>query len=182
MEPSRQTVLCDHLAAARGSFGTLGGTQESARPGGTVAGLAIREAVFADSEAIAKLVSELGYSTTTSQMERRLEAILEDEDYHTLVACEDGRMVGLVGTRRGPLYEDDGHYGQIMALAVAPEHQRRGVGRMLIRAAESRLVEHGARVLVVTSGNHRPDAHAFYERGGYSFTGRRYKKSAAASA
>jgi ribosomal protein S18 acetylase RimI-like enzyme len=96
-------------------------------------------------------------------MERRLEAILGDEDYHTLVACDGSRIVGLVGTRSGPLYEDDGHYGQIMALAVARSHQRRGVGRMLMRAAESRLVERGARVLVVTSGNHRSDAHAFYE-------------------
>ena len=147
-----------------------------------MAGVAIREAVLADSEAIATLVTELGYSTTTSQMQRRLEGILEDDDCHTLVACEDGRMVGFVGTRRGPLYEDDGHYGQIMALAVAPEHQRRGVGRMLMRAAESHLVAHGARVLVVTSGNHRPDAHAFYEHCGYSFTGRRYRKSAETSA
>jgi hypothetical protein len=34
----------------------------------------------------------------------------------------------------------------------------------------------GARILVVNSGNHRVDAHAFYENLGYRFTGRRYKK------
>jgi hypothetical protein len=34
---------------------------------------------------------------------------------------------------------------------------------MLMRAAESALVDAGARVLVVTAGNHRADAHAFYE-------------------
>ena len=33
MEPSRLTVLCDHVAAARGSFGTFGGRSEGSRGG-----------------------------------------------------------------------------------------------------------------------------------------------------
>ena len=125
------------------------------------------------------LVSELGYPTSTSQMQQRLETIVHDDDYHTLVACEGGDIVGFIGTRSRPLYEDDGLYGQIMALAVAPNHQQRGIGRMLIRSAESRLGERGVRIVVVTSGNHRTGAHAFYENCGYTFTGRRYKKSLA---
>src|SRR5688572_22766216 len=128
---------------------------------GAVVDLAIREVAVADSEAIARLVSELGYPTSTSQMQRRLEAIFNDDDYHTLVACERGEIVGFVGARVGSLYEHDGLYGQIMALAVAPNQQRRGIGRVLMRSAESRLVECGVRILVVTSGNHRADAHAF---------------------
>jgi len=110
-------------------------------------------------------------------MRQRLETLLGDSSYDTLVACDDGGVIGFVGTRIGPLYEADEPYGQIMALAVATDHQRCGAGRMLIEAAESRLVDRGARVVVVTSGNHRADAHAFYERSGYTFTGRRYKKS-----
>lgn len=142
-----------------------------------MANVEVRKAVLADSEPIARLVSELGYPTSIGQMQLRLQAIFDDEDYDTLVACEGGQIVGFVGARSGALYEDDGPYGQIMALAVAPRHQRRGVGRILIRAAESRLVERGARVLVVTSGNHRRDAHGFYESCGYGFTGRRYRKT-----
>jgi ribosomal protein S18 acetylase RimI-like enzyme len=142
-----------------------------------VAGIAIRRAVAADAEPVAGLVTELGYPTSAGQMERRLDAILDDQGYRTWVADEDGRVVGFVGTRVGPLYEDDGAYGQVMVLAVAATHQRRGVGRMLMQAAESALVEAGARVLVVTSANHRAGAHAFYESCGYDFTGRRYKKA-----
>ncbi|MGE3492012.1 MAG: GNAT family N-acetyltransferase [Vicinamibacterales bacterium] len=104
------------------------------------------------------------------------------DDYQTLVACDDGQVLGFVGTRSGQLYEDDQRYGQIMALAVAPHRQRRGVGRMLMQVAESALIERGVRVLVVTSGNQRSDAHAFYESCGYSFTGRRYKKASGVSA
>ena len=109
----------------------------------------------------------------------RLERILRDDAYHTLVACEDDRIVGFIGTRFGPLYESDDPYGQIMALAVARDRQRGGVGKMLLQAAESNLIQRGARVLVVTSGNHRTDAHAFYAKNGYAFTGRRYRKSLA---
>lgn len=115
-------------------------------------------------------------------MRQRLAAIARDDNYETLVAVDHDRVVGFVGTRVGPLYEDDGHYGQIMALAVAVQRQRSGIGRILMRAAEVSLARRGARVLVVTSGNHRGDAHAFYENCGYTFTGRRYKKPVVSSA
>lgn len=145
-------------------------------------GIAVRRATTADSEHVASLVSALGYPTSSGQMFRRLESILSDEDYATLVACEGEQLVGFVGTRVGLLYECDGHYGQIMALAVAPDHQRSGIGRMLMHAAESMLIARGACVFVVTSGNHRADAHAFYENNGYTFTGRRYGKNVRSSA
>ena len=89
-----------------------------------MADVAIRKAAAADSEPVARLVSELGYPTSASQMQRRLGAILRDDDFHTLVAHVHGRVVGFVGTRVGRLDEDDGHYGQIMALAVAPTAAR----------------------------------------------------------
>jgi ribosomal protein S18 acetylase RimI-like enzyme len=137
----------------------------------------IREATIEDCEQVARLVSGLGYPTSSTQMRKRLASILADADYATLVACEGEQIVGFIGTRVGPLYEDDGYYGQIMALDVASEYQRRGIGRMLIQAAESIMSARGACVLVVTSGNQRADAHAFYEHRGYAFTARRYKKT-----
>ena len=73
-------------------------------------------------------------------MHKRLESILCDDDYATLVACDGEHIVGFIGTRVGPLYESDGCYGQIMALAVAGDHQRHGIGRMLMQAAESVLM------------------------------------------
>jgi ribosomal protein S18 acetylase RimI-like enzyme len=139
--------------------------------------LAVRIATTADSERLARLVSEMGYPTSSTQMGKRLESIFSDEDYATFVACDEEQIVGVIGTRVGPLYESDGHYGQIMVLTVARGHQRRGIGRRLMQAAESMLVARGVRVLVVTSGNQRADAHAFYEKNGYTFTGRGYKKT-----
>ena len=142
----------------------------------------IRDATIADSEAIATLVTGLGYPTTTEQMRERLKSILAHKDYDTLVAHDGDQIVGFIGVRIGPLYEGDDPYGQIMALAVATDHQRRGVGGRLRQAAESVLIARGARLSVVTSGNPRADAHAFYEKNGYAFTGRRYMKPLPSSA
>ncbi|HEX7879751.1 MAG TPA: GNAT family N-acetyltransferase, partial [Candidatus Eisenbacteria bacterium] len=57
-------------------------------------------------------------------------------------------------------------------------HQRRGIGTLLLVAGEAALVARGADTIVVTTANHRADAHAFYEKSGYTFTGRRYVKAA----
>ncbi len=138
--------------------------------------IAVRSATTADSAAIAELVSALGYPTSPAHMNTRLESIMSDDDYATLVACDGALVVGFIGTRVGPLYEDDGRYGQIMALAVAAQYRGRGIGRMLVHAAESRFIARDVSVLVVTSGNQRADAHAFYEKNGYTWTGRRFKK------
>ena len=139
--------------------------------------IAIREATVADSNQLAQLVSDLGYRTSSSQMHMRLASIVGDHDYQTLVACDGDEIVGFIGARVGPLYESDDLYGQIMVLAVTSVRQRGGIGRLLMEAAEANLIQRGARVLVVTSGNHRTDARAFYEKNGYTVTGRRFTKS-----
>jgi hypothetical protein len=77
---------------------------------------ATRPATLYDSEQIARLVSSLGYPTSSSEMQKRLESILSDQHYATLVACDAEQIVGFIGTRVGPLYESNDKYGQIMAL------------------------------------------------------------------
>lgn len=142
----------------------------------SVSNLPVRRATRDDAEPVARLVTELGYATSAGQMDARLDAILRDDDYETLVVCDGGIVVGFLGLRCGPLYESDDRYGQIMAMVVAESHRQRGVGGQLIRAAEAILAERGVRILVVTTGNQRDRAHRFYERNGYTFTGRRYMK------
>jgi hypothetical protein len=39
------------------------------------------------------------------------------------------------------------------------------------------LIARDVSVLVVTSGNQRADAHAFYEKNGYAWSGRQYRKT-----
>jgi len=137
---------------------------------------AIRPATHADAEAIARLMSELGYPTAPDRMTTRLTAILADDDYGTFVAGDGATIAGMIGTRTGPLYEFDEPYGQIMVLVVADGQRRTGTGALLLGAAEGHFAKRGVRFAVVTSASHRADAHAFYEKHGYAFDGRRYKK------
>lgn len=137
-----------------------------------------REARMGDSAAIAGLISDLGYPTSPRQMQARLRSVLSDKSYATFVAVMGTRVVGFVGLHVGPLYESDSRYGQIMAIAVSRDHRRAGIGRRLMEMAEDTMHGIGARTFVLGSGNHRKEAHSFYEALGYEFTGRRYKKSA----
>ena len=57
-----------------------------------------------------------------------------------LVAEEDGRMVGAV------LGTHDGRKGWINRLAVAPDHRKRGIAAILVRAVEERLLERGIEI------------------------------------
>ena len=75
-------------------------------------GIAIRPATLADAEPLARLMTELGYPTSSRQMERRLTSILGDVSYRTFVACDGDAIVGVIGTRVGPMYEIDEPYGQ----------------------------------------------------------------------
>lgn len=136
----------------------------------------VREARMSDAEALAQLVTELGYATSPVRMRARLEAILPKPEYSTLIAVVDARIAGFIGTMIRPSYEADGLYGQIMALVVAAEFRRRGVGQALVHTVEGSLARCGVTVVVVNTANHRADARAFYESSGYRFTGRRYRK------
>jgi len=136
----------------------------------------IRAAGMSDAEPLARLVSELGYPTAPGQMRKRLASILADPAYSTLVALIDTGIAGFIGTAVRPSYQADGSFGQVLALVVSERHRRHGIGRQLIGSAEQLLVTRGALLVVVTTGNHRADAHAFYEKSGYVPTGRRYRK------
>jgi aminoglycoside 6'-N-acetyltransferase I len=140
-------------------------------------GFIVRESVMSDARALADLVSELGYPTTGDQMRARLETILADSTCATLVAVLDGRIAGFIGISVRQSYELDGTFAQIMALVVAGAYQRRGIGRELVGCAERLLATRGVSVVIVNTGNQRLDAHAFYEKNGYVFTGRRYRKT-----
>jgi aminoglycoside 6'-N-acetyltransferase I len=151
-------------------------SRPDAAPVHQVGEVVVRHATMADADALAALVSELGYATTSSHMRTRLESILSKPEFFTLVAVVNDRIVGFIGTLVRPSYEADGTCGQIMALVISSTSRRKGVGRALVGAAESILARQGVSVVVVNTANHRADAHAFYETAGYSFTGRRYRK------
>ena len=136
----------------------------------------IRDAVIGDAEAVGKLITELGYPTTSQAMRDRLSLILNDPGYATFVAETDGEVVGVAGAALSRYYEKDGIYSRLAVLAVSSTARGLGIGRQLVQALESWSAAKGAREVVVNSGLHRGGAHDFYERCGYSRTGYRFVK------
>ena len=136
----------------------------------------IRDAREEDGAAIADLMSTLGYPTQPEEMSARLAAIANHPDHRTLVAVEDSRVVGMLGLLFALYYERSGRYARIVALSVAPGAKRKGVGTALVDAASTLARARGALAFVLNSGNHRGEAHAFYERLGFEARGKAYYK------
>jgi N-acetylglutamate synthase-like GNAT family acetyltransferase len=86
----------------------------------------IRAAAKGDVEALANLMTELGYPTSVEDMGRRFEEISIDLSYGTLVAERGGRVVGMAGLHLERNYEKDGNCARIMAFVVAPRTARPG--------------------------------------------------------
>ena len=81
-----------------------------------------------DAAALAQLMRELGYETTESEMQMRLERIAADKRYRTFVAARDSKVCRMIGTLTCPSYEHNDPGGRILALAISGPMRRRGIG------------------------------------------------------
>jgi GNAT superfamily N-acetyltransferase len=136
----------------------------------------IRSARPDDALAVAELLAALGYPSPVAHIERRIADCAASTDTGVFVAESVQRVVGLISFHRIPLFHADGFLGRITSLVVAPDYRQRGIGRLLVAAAEKFAWAHGCIRVEVTSGDHRADAHAFYEHLGYQLDCRRFIK------
>ena len=94
--------------------------------------LTIRQAQRDDGPALAQLMCELGYPTAPGEMDARLELIVSNTAYRTLVAIVNGSVCGMIGTIVYPSYEHNDPGARILALVTLSAQRRRGsVGRSL---------------------------------------------------
>jgi ribosomal protein S18 acetylase RimI-like enzyme len=136
----------------------------------------IRAAEMNDAAALAQLMCELGYETTESEMQMRMERIAADERYRTFVAVHDGLVCGMIGTVTVPSYEHNDPGGRILALATSSTVRRRGIGRALVATAEKDFAQRGIRRVALNTRLTREDAHKFYESLGYERNGFRFTR------
>ena len=129
-----------------------------------------------DAAVLAQLMCELGYETTKSEMQMRMERIAADECYRTFVAVLDGKVCGMIGTFTCPSYEHNDPSGRILAVATLGTMRRRGIGRALIAIAEKDFAQRGIRRVALNTRLAREDAHKFYESLGYERNGWRFAK------
>lgn len=136
----------------------------------------IRDVSLSDAPALAMLMCELGYETTTTEMRQRLKSILRDSGFRTFVADIDNRVCGMIGTLTHASHEHNDPSGKIIALVVSKKHRRSGVGRALIAAAERDFAKRRVTRFSLTTRLTRVEAHRFYQALGYSPNGRRFVK------
>jgi ribosomal protein S18 acetylase RimI-like enzyme len=138
--------------------------------------LIIRYAQPGDAAALAQLMCELGYETTKSEMQMRLQRIATDERCRTFVAMCDGNVCGMIGTLTYPSIEHNDPSGRIVALVILRTMRRRGIGRALLATAEKDFAQRGIRRIGLNTQLAREDAHKFYESLGYERNGWRFVK------
>jgi N-acetylglutamate synthase-like GNAT family acetyltransferase len=90
----------------------------------------------------------------------------EKDDYEPIskhfmaVESETGQVLGVI-----KLFEKSPGVGNFSHLAIDPEHQRQGIGRMLLDAVENCAREEGFKTLGTMS---RVTASVYFERRGYA--------------
>jgi N-acetylglutamate synthase-like GNAT family acetyltransferase len=92
----------------------------------------------------------------------------EKDDYepiseHFMAVNEKDEVVGVV-----KLYEKDDEVGHISHLAVAPEYQRKGIGRLLLETVEQRAHARGFHTLGTMA---RVTATGYFEKYGFRIVG-----------
>jgi N-acetylglutamate synthase-like GNAT family acetyltransferase len=66
--------------------------------------LMVREASREDLEVLARLMTELGYPSSTEDMSQRFEEISTDPSHRVLVAEQGGLVLGTVRLHEAPVY------------------------------------------------------------------------------
>jgi N-acetylglutamate synthase-like GNAT family acetyltransferase len=140
-------------------------------------GVVVRDATVADAAALAPLLGELGYPADSAALTVRMRRMLARDDQKVLIAEDAGGALGLLALHVFPVLAYDRDLAMIMALVVTERARGLGVGRQLIDRASAIGKSLGASRLMVTTHVRRADAHAFYERLGFEFTGRRYVRT-----
>ena len=111
----------------------------------------------------------LGYDFSLEETASQL-AKLSQDPHHFLLGFEEPSSHDLLGYVHAEVYES--LYSKpgfnILALAVLPQTQGKGIGKTLLQGLEKETKRRGYEFIRLNSADHRLGAHAFYERVGYT--------------
>ena len=111
----------------------------------------------------------LGYDFSPEETASQL-AKLSQDPHHFLLGFEEPSSHDLLGYVHAEVYES--LYSKpgfnILALAVLPQTQGKGIGKTLLQGLEKETKRRGYEFIRLNSADHRLDAHAFYESVGYT--------------
>jgi GNAT superfamily N-acetyltransferase len=135
----------------------------------------IRDAKPSDVPRLLELIRYLGHEIDEKSLRKNLKALKKTGEL-PLVATLDKQIVGMCGVGARVVIHRPAPLGRITALVVAEEAQDKGIGRMLVEAAEQWCRKKGCALVEVTSNERRAAAHAFYRHLGYERSSIRFFK------
>ena len=141
----------------------------------SLARILVREMKMEDAAAAARLATQLGYPSTTPQIERRFRALSDAPDARVLIAEDaDGGVLGWIHVYGNRHLESDPD-AEIGGLVVDEAARGRGVGSALMVSAEAWAKERGYTAVSVRSNVVRAEAHQFYKTRGYEVLKSQFK-------
>lgn len=135
-----------------------------------------RDAKLADAPAVAALIEALGYPCELGEAERRIRRVNASPRQALILAVVGDTIGGLISVDYMfylPLGRDT---CRITALVVDSRFRNHGVGRALLRHAESLARRENVARIELTTAGHRHEAHAFYTKCGYERSSVRFVK------
>jgi aminoglycoside 6'-N-acetyltransferase I len=130
-------------------------------------GLEIRAATSADAPGLSELLRAAGHPLAPDILSQRLEA-LRQEPGTALVAMEWGPPSGLILLHWYRSLDSSLPTAQITTLVVGPDERRRGIGRLLIKAASQAARSAGCGAIQLLIGPDQPTLQAFGAATGFS--------------
>jgi GNAT superfamily N-acetyltransferase len=139
-------------------------------------GLEIRAATPIDAPGLATLLAEAGHPVEVRALAERLDAIREQPGT-ALIAAQWGPPSGLVVLHWYPTLDDARPVAQITMLLVGAEDRRRGIGRLLLKAASQAARTAGCGRLELLAPQASPSLQAFCHATGFAAAGSRFVRS-----
>jgi GNAT superfamily N-acetyltransferase len=126
----------------------------------------IRDAQPQDVPVLCRLLDQLGYPLPEEVVRRRCEQVLATAGHRILVAQLDGRVVGMLHVFERPALEKPPE-AVVQSLVIDSDHRGKGIGAVLMRAAEAWAQGRGLASTALYTRVDRSASRAFYERLGY---------------
>jgi GNAT superfamily N-acetyltransferase len=136
-------------------------------------GLEVRAATSADAPGLCELLGAAGFKISPRAAAERLDAIRQTPGA-ALIAAEWGPPTGLVLLHWYQTLEADQPTAQITTLLVAPDDRRRGIGRLLIKAAAQAARVAGCGALELLAAPEEQALHEFCRATGFTEAGSRF--------
>lgn len=131
------------------------------------ASAAVRPLAAADLPAVRDLAAQLGYEATLGELAERLPPLEHSPSHAVLVADDSGSIAGWIHVEASHALIH-APCAEIVSLVVDDGRRGRGVGALLVRAAEAWARSRGLNRIRVRCRVEREDAHRFYEREGFA--------------